>query len=525
MATLTQIMPAQPVMRSVQTETEMAASGPRTSSHVIYVDLPGNPEEMLLVHGYTGAYDLVSRSVATYVRSIDRRGHQKPLYGSWTPDPQIDGTAAVPSDATLQRLRTRGYITELSAGDEEALFTSLVNKIHERKLRTSPGYIVMPTYNCNLRCGYCFQDYMRTDSRYAHLLREMDIPLVDRMFQGMEHIEVLHGCDSGRRRVIGFFGGEPLLAANRRIVDYIIHKALDLGKASFWAVSNATEIDAYADLLGPDAISSIQVTLDGSPEAHDQRRIYADGRGSFERIANNITMALKRGVVISIRVNVDRSNLRQLPILADIFHERGWDRYAKTFSAYTAVLRHENEKQDKTVIMNTWDLEQAQDSIEKEFPQISVFRRPDAGIKDRARQIFHNGQDTRPVLHESFCSAHTGMYIFDPFGDIYACWDRTGDPSVRIGHLKDDGNVALDSAQTEFWRARTVASNPVCRQCRYALHCGGGCAVLAFARSGDYYTNYCDGFASRFRACVAEAYQEHVAGTPMRAAASLICDQ
>ena len=35
----------------------------RTSSYVIYVDLPGNPDEMLLVQTYTGAFDRVSRRV------------------------------------------------------------------------------------------------------------------------------------------------------------------------------------------------------------------------------------------------------------------------------------------------------------------------------------------------------------------------------------------------------------------------------------------------------------------------------
>src|SRR5690349_1262281 len=33
----------------------------RTSSYVIYVDLPGEPNDMLLVHSYAGTYDKVSR--------------------------------------------------------------------------------------------------------------------------------------------------------------------------------------------------------------------------------------------------------------------------------------------------------------------------------------------------------------------------------------------------------------------------------------------------------------------------------
>ena len=40
----------------------------RTSSYVIYVDLPDQPDRKLRVHGYTGAFDLVSSPVAAWVR-------------------------------------------------------------------------------------------------------------------------------------------------------------------------------------------------------------------------------------------------------------------------------------------------------------------------------------------------------------------------------------------------------------------------------------------------------------------------
>ena len=65
----------------------------RTSSYTIYVDLPGNDEEMLLVQTYTGAFDRVSRRVATYVRSLEAGRPPKPLYGDWTPEPSPAGEA------------------------------------------------------------------------------------------------------------------------------------------------------------------------------------------------------------------------------------------------------------------------------------------------------------------------------------------------------------------------------------------------------------------------------------------------
>src|SRR6185295_10151224 len=69
----------------------------RTSSYTIYVDLPGESDQMLLVHGYTGAFDKVSRRVATYVRSLERKRAPKPLYGEWSPESAgEDGTVPPP---------------------------------------------------------------------------------------------------------------------------------------------------------------------------------------------------------------------------------------------------------------------------------------------------------------------------------------------------------------------------------------------------------------------------------------------
>jgi len=95
----------------------------RTSSYTIYCDLPGNYDEMLLVQTYTGAFDRVSRKVATYVRSLEAGRPPKPLYGDWTPEPPVDGTVTTSSDSTLERLRKRGYLTSMTREQEAGWFS------------------------------------------------------------------------------------------------------------------------------------------------------------------------------------------------------------------------------------------------------------------------------------------------------------------------------------------------------------------------------------------------------------------
>lgn len=496
----------------------------RASSYNIYVDLPDNPEEMLLVHGYSGAYDKVSRHVATYVRSLEVGRPPRPLYGTWSPAPPIEGEVRPPSEATMAVLKKRGYLTEMSVEAEAALVSKVATTMHQHGTQGMPSYIFMPTYNCNLRCSYCFQDHIRTDQRFHHLLRTMQRSMVDRIFAAMRTIEARHGVpeDAQRRRSIGLFGGEPLLESNRPIVGYIVHKALESGEASFWSVTNGTDLQAYRDLLGPSVIASLQITLDGPPREHDKRRIYANGDGSFERIARNITMALDLGVHVNVRMNIDRNNIHQLPALADEIIARGWDHYEE-FSTYTAPIHAANEHTDMHTTFGSWELNQALQALRQQYPSMQVIRSQEDGLADRARQLFAQRQDPLSNFKASFCGAHNKMYIFDAFGDIYACWERTGDPNIRIGSVTEAGEVVFNDGLHQLWRNRTVASNPVCRKCRYAFYCGGGCAVLAMEHTGEFHTNYCDGFSQRFRASVAEAYQDYVAGVRIDVGPERLC--
>jgi uncharacterized protein len=496
----------------------------RTSSYTIYVDLPDNEEEMLLVHGYTGAYDKVSRRVATYVRSLEAKNPPKPLYGDWTPEAPIEGEVILPSQATIELLKKRGYFTQMNVEEEEKFFVKMTTKLHHLQSRLMPSYIFMPTYSCNLRCAYCFQDHMRTNPAFKHLLKTMQPEMVDKIFAAMPQIESGHGVpeDAEVTRNITFFGGEPLLAESRPIIEYIIDKAISLGKTKFSAVTNGTELEAYHGLLGPEKISFLQITLDGPANEHDRRRIYADGSGSFEKICQNITMVLNLGVQVSVRMNIDRNNIEQLPELADEIIRQGWDRY-KNFSAYTAPVHASNEATDRKTTFNSWELDVALNKMRQEYPKMNVIRRPDDGLMDRARQLFEHRSDPLPNLKASFCGAHNKMYIFDAFGDIYACWEKTGDKKIRIGYITENSEVVLNEELNQTWRNRTVITNPTCRKCRYAFSCGGGCAVLAMNHNGKFHTNYCDGFGNRFRASVAEAYQDFLAGTEMVAQQEVLC--
>src|SRR5438270_3136565 len=127
METLVQIQPARETEVAQKNEQEesrprLADRSLRASSYIIYVDLPDNHEEMLLVHGYTGAYDKIPRSIGSYIRSLESLRQAKPLYGDWTSEPAVIPDVPAPLPEDIRLLQKRGYLTRLSLEEEETLF-------------------------------------------------------------------------------------------------------------------------------------------------------------------------------------------------------------------------------------------------------------------------------------------------------------------------------------------------------------------------------------------------------------------
>lgn len=481
---------------------------PRTSHYTIYADLPENDDEMVIVHGYLGHRALVSKEVANYLRSKESKSPPRPLYGEWT-DPDFRSVKVPEPPAKVKEmLLERGFLTRRSYSQELSFFKQYVERKARRSARQMPFYLFMPTYDCNLRCPYCFQDHMRKDESFRPFLKLMSKETVDRIFAAMPDIEKRHGYDASdidRHRDISFFGGEPLLKQNREIVQYIMEKAKEVGSATFSATSNCTEIDAYADLLGEGLIEEIQVTLDGMPEEHDKRRIYPDGSGSFALIAKNISLGLEKGVRMSVRLNVDYNNVNDLPALAQLIKDYGWDKHSN-FGVYLAPIRAANEDTDEKICMSTRQLNEELRRLRKEHPSTLLFTVDGDKMFAKAKRIFETPQDEGAGLKTQYCAAHSRMYLFDALADIYACWEQTGDKKIRIGTINKHAGLLMNQSEELNWRSRSVASNPICSQCRYAMHCGGGCAIVAAEKTGTLHSNDCDSYGKRFRSSVAEAF-------------------
>ena len=268
----------------------------RISSYIIPVKLEREEDKYMLIHGYTGAMDVVDKELKNYLISTMNIERSKFPY----------------SDLVFDRLLKRGYLTIKSKSEEHDFVLKLANALHKRKLKKQ--FTLLVTYNCNFQCPYCFEKQIvqKSNETYSHVISEK---LVDNAFEAINIIEPNEYLQSKK---ISLFGGEPLLKENKSIVEYILEKGKERG-FNFSATSNGYDIDQYEKYLSKEYINGIQITIDGTKEIHNLRRIGPSPDGSFDKIIDNIELALSKGILIKARINVDDKNISSIKSLCSFF--------------------------------------------------------------------------------------------------------------------------------------------------------------------------------------------------------------
>ncbi|MFC3885578.1 radical SAM protein [Bacillus songklensis] len=473
----------------------------RVSNYVIGAPLQ-NDNHYILMHGFTGAVDKVSYSLGQYL--VERRGT------NCQPEDEIIRSL---SQETLSHLESRGYLTNMDKNEERSVMIRIASTLHENDLRTSPaGFMLIPTFTCNLRCPYCFQSHEMHAGR-KEFATVMTRERVDQAFAAMDQFAgpgsvatalglINDSLDSPLETIkmpkspITLFGGEPLSSVSLPIIPYIVEQA-NLRGRTLSAVTNGVELDKFVDLLGPGLIEELQITLDGLAELHDKRRVGPKFRRTFETIVTNIETALQRGARVSVRLNIDTTNIADISGLNEYFTRLGWNE-EPGFSAYAAVVfsaykRPENISQADLVRLTT-NLKDTEDSHIESYEQWA-----------RNTLISCLSGDGYPFKRVTHCAAETGLLIFDPLGDVYTCWEETGQRERRIATYGKQGLQFIDKTAGQ-WLSRFPGAIEQCSECPYALIHTAGCASHARSISGTIFASACESFQEFFPQTLARAY-------------------
>jgi len=173
------------------------------------------------------------------------------------------------------------------------------------------------TSRCNLACKYCYQSTR---------------PLIeggDLTFEKWRFIYnyIVKRVEDGAKVVsIALYGGEPLLNPTMAIsitrdLDKLVREYSVKCEATL--ITNGTIYNENVEEVF-DQVNTIQITLDGPREVHNERRPFKSGGGSFDTIFNNLLRIVDRhGKKTGLRVNVDEYNVNSTRDFIDMLVEYG----------------------------------------------------------------------------------------------------------------------------------------------------------------------------------------------------------
>lgn len=313
---------------------------------------------------------------------------------------------------------------------------------------------IAPTLNCNMACPYCYE------TRKDNFMDE-NVKIV--LYDFVKSYLDTNGCKNFH---VTWYGGEPLLE-----IDTII----DLS-SKFIKLCNDKNINYSASIVTNGVLLSqtnatilvnecnikmAQITIDGMPEYHNNRRILIDGRDSFDIIINNIEDC-KDILKISIRVNVDKSNRDNIEQLTNYFiNEKGW---IDDPAFYLAPVESYNDCFLSESCLNAEEFAELDSQL--------LYKLYDVNSTILKSKLY-------PSPRGNYCGAVIkGSYVVDPEGDLYTCWNNVGIKEKKIGNVIQMNQ--MNQMNMEYLKWISYEPKGKCLTCNILPICAGGCPYEFF---------------------------------------------
>lgn len=360
-----------------------------------------------------------------------------------------DGTLSEVDRETLLRY---GILVPDPAREREEMLTRFSEANRLGKLFRA---IAVVNLDCNLACGYCFEEGVR--GKLA-----MSAETADLLVKWIEREQITRG----RKITVDFYGGEPLLSRDliRRVATNLRKSCDDRGVPfEFSLVTNGTLLTRKVALeLKELGLKEAKITLDGPGEAHDAARPFISGKGSFDVIIRNL-LEIVDVIGVQLGGNFTRDNYREFPRLLDHLLHLGITPEKLRSVQFSQVTGRVNDRQvpDFPSACNCSD--------EEWLCEATVFLR---------EEILRRGFNT-PKPGPAGCMVEfANDMVVGVDGAVYKCPIFVGREGFSVGNVQsgvcDDGSVYNRDA----WK------NGECLECAYLPQCFGGCRFMRFMRHG-----------------------------------------
>ena len=287
---------------------------------------------------------------------------------------------------------------------------------------------INPTLDCNLRCWYCYETHNKKAYISDQTIKSVGDFVTTQLNKNVENV------------ILSFFGGEPLLTANKRALP-IAKMISDICKRK--RIPLSLHFTTNGSLLKPniiDKISSLdlpttfQIAFDGDRTLHNKTKNWA-GIGTYDIVLNNIDYALSKHLKVNVRCNYTAENISSFQNLIDDI----------------ARLKHNDKSLIRISFQRVW-----QESATKElFEQATV-------LNDYASSLGYNTDLGGAICAKSYCYADfDNSYVINYNGDVFKCTARNFDSTHKLGKLDTNGNlINVDATYHSSMRIK-----PYCHEC------------------------------------------------------------
>lgn len=161
-------------------------------------------------------------------------------------------------------------------------YSSSWDEICHRILHERSQTILEITQSCNLRCKYCTFGGSFPGHR-THSSLSMSVDTAKRSVDS-----ALGHSDATEKIVIGFYGGEPLLAFDTLQAAVLYARKKTFQDIHFSITTNATLIDKRIAQFLKEHEFSVLVSIDGPKRLHNLFRVLPSGVGSYDAAMNGL---------------------------------------------------------------------------------------------------------------------------------------------------------------------------------------------------------------------------------------------
>lgn len=227
------------------------------------------------------------------------------------------------------------------------------------------------------------------------------------------------------------------------------------------------------------SIRSVQITLDGSQAQHDTKRFFANGKGTYAKILENVSLLLQlSNVHVLLKVNLDKTNIDFYSELRDSINNL-YPEYVKT--GRLGISR--NYVRNRTGFKGC-------DTCLSEEEYFDKFYEPQYAIN-----YLTNIAAPCPLRS---CSD----FAIGPDGSIYKCLEFLGNKDKAIGNMLTH-NINIRK-QASHALSYDPFNDEKCCNCEIFPLCGGGCPIDRERASKEKKPNNCSIIRERIKQIITD---------------------